>query len=83
MSGRKIKLERKKEITVGTGVNVESIEVPGVGIRMIVNFSFDLPLGTNNFNKMVEHIDQEIMESREEVIKKVANKLKVGVNFVD
>lgn len=85
MSGKRIKLLRREseeiqEPEIATPVTVETLHTDA-GMRFIVHFSFDLPQGTNNFYTMSEFVDKQMNDVRAEVLKKVANKLGVKVNF--
>lgn len=79
---KKIKDSKANVIAeIKSPVTVDKIEVPGEGVRFSVSYSFNLPEGTNNFDQMIEVVDQEVHKAREETITLVAKHLGADVTF--
>lgn len=73
--------DKKKKPEVPEVTGVELLELPS-STRVVVNFGFSVEKKMT-FQEITNEIDSIVMEKRNEIIKKFANKLGVDVNFVD
>lgn len=70
---QEIKLTRNVDVDVVYGTN---------NIRFVCSFSFEINQGRNNFEKITTLVDEQINDTRQEVLRKIASKLGVKVDFV-